>query len=187
MHGDASRAVRVANQDSLGLTSVIPNQNVLGWPTSVRRASSAPSCRTAFLPHCPLTGAAGEAIVSSNRQPCVMRATRASPMAAPNHVLCPCRRTRRPRTPGSLQRSPPPGPGPPLSPSLRGTQRCLLRRYFSCRCCFLPTPQSRMKDDSVGVGVAPTATPLPRDAAERINRRSRSIAARARVAFAGPA
>lgn len=95
---------------------------------SVRRASSARSCRAGFLPPCPLAGAAGEAIVStSDRQSCVRQATRASPMAAPNHVLCLCRRTRRLRTPGSLQRSPLPGPGPPLSSSPRGTQRCLLR------------------------------------------------------------
>ena len=48
-------------------------------------------------------------------------------MAASNHVPCPCRQTRLPRTPGLLQRSPLPGPGPPLSPSPRGVQRCLLR------------------------------------------------------------
>ena len=106
------------------------------------------------------------------------RATRASPMAAPNHVPCPCRRTRLPHMPGSLQRSPPPGPGPPLSQSPRGTQHCLLRRYCRCRCCFLPTPQSHTRDDSAGVRVAMAATVL-RGAAGGIHRRRRSSAARA--------
>ena len=106
-----------------------------------------------------MVGAAGEAIVSSNRQSCVRWATRPSPMAASNHVLCLCRRTRCPRTPGSLQRSPLPGPGPPLSLSPRGTQRCILRRYCRCRCCFLPTPQSH------------TRTTAPASASRRRQRR----------------